>query len=81
MVFANLAYNSSNLAQMKQNSRVGGGANGPSNGPSGPKVSRTMYFSQTGMKTRYKIPKIGRLQSSVFCFVKKQFLFDKGILL
>ena len=46
MVFANLAYNSSNLAQMKQNSR-GGGANGPSNGPSGPKVSikLCMYFS------------------------------------
>ena len=37
MVFANLAYNSSNLAQMKQNNR--GSNNGPTNGPSGPKVS------------------------------------------
>ena len=43
MVFANLAYNSSNLAQMKQSSR--GSNNGPINGPSGPKVSSTtMYF-------------------------------------
>ena len=48
MVFANLAYNSSNLAsQMKSNNRSN---NGPANGPSAAGPNATPVSSATGLK-------------------------------